>query len=164
MNTLLKLDLISAEHKLVRILPEQIPATWEFILPFIEDSLIDSADEGNMTMVFNNLISGLLEAWVLVRKGDNKNWTDGETAAVVTLQFTQDSNTGSRSLFLYTLSGLEYLSDEVWADMSVAVAEYARASNCTNVVAVSSNARVIQVFKKAGAEVESRYMTLKVGV
>ena len=100
----------------------------------------------------------------MVRKGKSKDWTADETAAVVTLQCTQDSNTGSRSLFLYTLSGSEYLSDEVWADMTVAVAEYARASNCTNVVAVSSNARVIQVFKKAGAKVESRYMTLKIGV
>ena len=68
MNTLLKLDMISDEYKFVRILPEQIPETWVFIVPFIERALMTSSDETNLVLVFNSLVSGVLEAWVLVKK------------------------------------------------------------------------------------------------
>ncbi len=123
MNTVLKIDLLSYEHRFVRILPEQVPDTWPFIVPFIEEALVSSADGDNLPMIFNNLLSGCLEAWILVRKGDSLDWKDAETAAVVTVQVTEDRNTGSRSLLVYTVTGADYLSDELWKEMTVATSE-----------------------------------------
>jgi len=159
----LKLDLASAEHQLTRILPEQITSCWPFIVTFIEEALTDGPDEPDLMLIFNNLISGIMEAWVLVRKGDEEDWSDAQTAAVITLQVNEDISTGNGRLFLYSLSGTEYLTDDIWADMLVAAAEYARQRGCSSVSAVSTNERVIQVFKEAGGNVDARYLSMKVG-
>ena len=160
----LTMDLALETHKLVRIMPEQIPDCWQFISGPISESLVHSVDGKNMSLVFTSLVAGYLEAWVLLRRISEDGWEDSVTAAVATLQIMQDNNTGIRSVLIYSLTGAEYLSDELWADMIAGTAEYGRANNCTNITVVSSNPRIIKVFKKAGASSDTRFMVMEIGV
>ena len=159
----ISIDLASKKHKLIRLLPEQIPATWPFIVSYIEDGLMESVDGEDIALIYNNLLAGLLETWILVRKGEDENGLDADLAAVLTIQIVEDQNTGSRNLLIYTVSAEKYISSSTWDEVGMSLAEYARASNCKNIIAVSSNARIIEICKRSGANVDSRYIVMKVG-
>ena len=159
----ISIDLASQKHKLNRLLPDQRSATWTFIVPYIEEGLMESADGENIVLIYNNLLSGLLEAWILIRKEEDVNGLDAELAAVLTIQVVEDPNTGARNLLVYSISSEEYVLNETWTDVGIAVAEYARANSCMNLIAVSSNPTIIEICKRFGANVDSRYIVMKVG-
>jgi hypothetical protein len=158
------LDLIAADYKFVRVLPEMVPEAWDTIRPFIEDGLKDCEDGFSVPMIYSNLLAGLLEPWILINKEDGGEWADAQVAAVFTTQVIEDSNSGNRNLLVYTASGVSYLSDELWEDMAVATANLGRSHSCNNIVAVSSNPRVIEVFKMLGASTKTRYLVKEIGV
>lgn len=158
------LDLIAADYKFVKVLPEMVTEAWDTIRPFIEDGLADSADGFNIPIVYNNLLTGLLEAWVLIKKEEGGEWSDGEIAAVFTVEVVEDANTGNRNLLIFTASGVSYLTNALWEDMAIATSNYGRERGCNNIIAVSSNPRVIEVFEMLGASTKTRYLVKEIGV
>lgn len=149
------------ELKLTLLMPGQVAGDW---LPHLERAvsvgfLPDNNPKGVET-VMHQLKRGRYRAYVL---GASLPEQPEQTAVAIAVCYrVLDETSGTYTLFIWALLGIEALGEEDWQDGFRLLREEARKLHCTRIEAISDNPRVIQLISELGGNAEKRLIRLEV--
>jgi len=139
---------------LVRVMSDQICANWEPIRQAIEVSLppVSPGAENRMDKILEALISGDMQCWMSADK-------EGNAEAVVTTSVVIDGISGTKSLLIFSLYGMD-VNRVSWVEGLKGLARYAKSVGCDKVIAYSNVDSVINFMYKVGADIQYRLISL----
>ncbi len=134
---------------LTKLDSKQIATFWDDIKKHLEIGLlpyVDVTPEG-MLYIQESLLKDVMQAWVSY-EGDAENI---DVKAIVTTTVTIDPASQSRSLIIYSLSGYDNISKELYLEGMEGLKQYALSRKCTSVVAYTSIPNVEKLAVRLGA-------------
>lgn len=143
---------------LVRLLPQQIEARWDWMRPLLMRSLVPTVipESKDMVRVLRELFLNNLVAWVYV---DEDN---GNEVALVLTSVWQDQHTLYRNLVIYSLNVLGVARPGMIEDMFTTLRVYAKSQGCGMIVAYTSHERLLNIATRAGADTSVHLIKLEV--
>lgn len=140
---------------LIRLMPEQIAANWEFLKHQVVDS-------GPMETLgnderFNNILNALLiddmQCWVEAISDEKGFHIQG----IALTQILTNDIAGVKNLLIYSMVGVEELFDlEKWNRGLLTLAQFARKNGCQNILAYSNNPRILRLAERFKANTSQR--------
>lgn len=143
---------------LIRLLPEQVSEHWQEIRPAIEGALPPTSVGGRMQNVLSEVLTDKLKVWVNFYEKEGKKIFNG----VVTTSIIIEIGTGSKSLLIYTVFGYNESSQRDWMDGLATLRKYAKAEECTSIVAYSNIDNVIAMASRLGADTSYRLISFSI--
>ena len=145
---------------LTRLLPEQVSKFWDVIKYAIEESLPPIAGEhpDKMNRILSSALSGNLTVWV-------SYIIDGEVKrleAVLCTRILYDDVSNTRNLLIYCFYGYENIDSQSYVDGIRALAKYAVAKHCSQVIAYTDIEYVKQVVNYLGGESKYTFLSFDV--
>jgi hypothetical protein len=141
--------------------------------PLVEKSLRLAIESGDPPGVpdtpetYTNILKSMLEGYVdcfMIGEVANeaKVVDDFRILAIGTTIVSTDPVSGSRTLLIYTLSSFVVITDETWRWAFSHLMEYAQERGCVSMIAITRNARVLDIINKLGGSTEYRLVELEV--
>ncbi len=134
---------------LIRLSGDQIARYWKSM---IKDAIIESLPmvpaelDKAMNTIMAQMLQDKLQCWAVTTKDSN------EPLGICTTQATIDSNTGERSMLIYTTTAFDSFPDDLWVENYLQLAEFAKGVGCVRIYCYSDNPRVIEKAKECGAD------------
>jgi len=110
------------------------------------------------------MLNNILEALLL---GEMTCWAyqnrEGHVSAVLTTRILNDSITEVKSLLIYSIYGTaEVRNLRDWRDGFATLKGYAKAENCSRIIAYSTNEFIDRIIERLGGNVTCRFVSLPV--
>lgn len=141
---------------LLKMLPDQVADQWETIWPAIEIALPTSDSVGSAkTSILKSMMSGEMDCWIMKSESN-----DDIYALATTCLFHNPS--GSRSLFIYSLYGFRQIPFEMWTASFETLIRWASSKGCSEVLAYTSNEKLISLARRLGGNTSNVLVTLPV--
>jgi hypothetical protein len=129
---------------------------WDAINQAILVSLPPTSDERSEFIshnIYKSLMSGKMECWILVNKG--------ETYLLATGYVIKEDITGDTTFVVYSLYGYKPIKSNIWFLLIDEIKKRAKALGCSKIIAYSSLDRVVQLVKTLGWNTEFSFLFLK---
>ncbi len=141
--------------RLLRLLPDQIMTYWDEIKLCIREALPPVAKDEPQTYlrIQELLLLDLMQAWVAV--------PDDVTTiiyAVVTTKVYTDDCSLTKSLLVYSVTVVNARPTDIWQEGYKALSIFARAQQCTSIIAYTYDAHLVQVAKDLGGNVQCTFL------
>ena len=139
-----------------KLTPDQVATFWPIIKYAIEESVPPTVGEqpDRMNRLLSSMLSGKLEVWASYTKPENK------FEAIMVTQFLYDEASGTKNLLLYSVYGYVPIAEKSWAEGFHYLAEYAKANNCSSLIAYSANQGIIDLAKQYGGDVSYTFLSI----
>lgn len=141
---------------LTRLMPDQISRYWSDIKATLRYNLlpIANAEPEQMNRLLEQLISGEMQAWVIIQ--------DGDCVAMVITTLATEPGAETRNLLIYSAYGYTFVKPESWKSALETLRKFAEALECKEIIAYTKVERVITISKELGADVDYRLIKLEV--
>lgn len=96
--------------------------------------------------VYDSLIEGVLDCWILVTKQEQP-----KVVGVCIAGVTVDLLVGYRNYLIYGLFSNTSIADSAWQSIAGTISEWARGNKCTRLVAFTDKDRVLEIAELIGA-------------
>ena len=136
---------------LIRLLPEQVSASWNTIAPEIAKGLppMQQASHDTMVSILEAVLSERLEVWVYL------NETEGNTKAVVATTIYRDPVINVPYLLIYSFSSFKPMTSDEWKDGFETLRKYATGLDVKSIIAYTAHEGVIKMAtSRLGASAE----------
>lgn len=139
---------------LVRMSGEQVGKAWPIIKAAVKASALPTADtnENKMKNVLRALLSGRAICWI-----------DGaieKPRTIIITTITLEEVSLTKNLLVYCAHGFHRASSQDYIKMVKDIGSYAKIQQCDNIIAYVWNGRLVDLFKKYGAEANYVLVTL----
>ena len=140
--------------RLLKFSPTQIMENWPYIKECIALSLppyvLDCQDA--MIRIQEQLLVEYLECWACVN--DELESLFG----IVTTKIAVDDLTLTRNLLIFTITMTEEHEDNVWLEGYEYLSKYAKARNCSSIIAYTNQESVIMLARNLGGDTSWRML------
>lgn len=138
------------------LMPEQISNRWDAIRYAIEravpPTVITSPEVMNNLLM--SLLDGAAQCWISC-----KNQEDQSVDAILVTTVTEDFLSGTRTLMLYSLFGINPLDDVAYLEGFETLKKYARINRCIKLTVYTNVSRVVEMASKFGWDVEWMFLS-----
>lgn len=141
---------------LIKLLPKDVSAYWDFLQEGIRKSLPPIVTEQPETMnnILGSLMSGGLTCFV---------YQDGEDIpGFVITQVLEDELLQQRNLLIFALYVHDRVSKDVWFDSLDYLKHYIKGINCSAIIGYSTQSGVVSIAKKLGADCSNTFIRFEV--
>lgn len=141
---------------LIKLLPEQIIKEWNVIKYAIEASTYERVFDTSEA-VRNHLreaLLGVMHIWAIVQ--------EEQFVGIGVTRFSTDGTLGVKRLEIYSLYSYENVSMVTWATCFVALKRFAKANGCKHIIALTDQARVLEMAEKMGGDTSQRFLVFDV--
>ena len=142
---------------LIRFLPHKVAEFWEELLPHIQRGV--PLEKGESPEKFNNILEALLTermvCWISVDSKHKR--ADGVILTII----TRDAIAETFSLLIYCVASIKHFGEQSWMEGMEALAKYATASGCVEIVSFAPNPVSIKWSEKLGCNCDMRYIVYK---
>lgn len=129
---------------MVQLLAEQVCEHWDVLFSYIKQALPEHQREHvKESVLLESLTSGKMQCWVILDD-------DGQIKVIGTTSVVEDKFLGIRNLHVYSVTGVESVSNMEWAQAIDGIMKFAKSRGCSNIVAFTKNKRVLQIARQAG--------------
>lgn len=144
--------------KLLRLSPEQLMQHWPYVKECILLALppFVTSNTENILRIQEMLLIDSLVCWACIDE------SSGQFYGIVTTQLTADEITHTKNLLIFSVTLTEEHEDIIWDKGYAEMMMYARANNCTNIIAYSDQQAVINKAENLGADVTWRLLNFPV--
>lgn len=135
-----------------KLLPDQVAKFWDIIKYGIEQSLppIVTNHPDKMNRILASCLMGQAEVWAsYIRNNGNVKFN-----GIVITRLLVDDVSMTNNLLIYCIYGYESIDSQTWLQGLKALADYAKAKKCSQVVAYSYFPQIASLAKRLGGEVE----------
>jgi hypothetical protein len=144
---------------LTQLLPDQISKFWPIIKYAVEEALpptTKSEHPDKMSRILSGMLCGKLDVWA-----SYKHQEDGVTKfeGIVITQILYDDASNVHNLLIYALYAYENTTPNSWMDGYKALAKYAKAKRCSNIVAYASVPSIISLANRLGADTSFTFIS-----
>ena len=143
---------------LVKLLVSQVVDNWDTIWYAIRTTEIQEAnasDEKEIeNVVLESIVKGELEVYYAIRRG--------ELIGILALKEDYEYITMTKNLLIFSLFGVRAITMENWILGITALRKIAKAKMCSNIVAQTSNKKIIEVTKALGGDASWTLIKLEV--
>lgn len=142
--------------------PEHVAHNW----PIIRLSLLKSWPEGStlseeaLANIQVAMGEGVMDCWMVIQQLEDRSQ---KILAVMTGYPSSDGLVGDKSYHIFSLFGFGYLPNELWRTGFEAIAQRANSLGCSELTAISSNARVIKMLEWLGGDSSTRLVRVPLG-
>lgn len=142
---------------LVKLLPDQVLREWEVIKHAIMNSTYEQifSTDDKVRDHLREILLGTMHVWAVLDAQE-------QLVAVGTTRFSHDLTMGVRRLEIYSLYGFKEFTLEQWAECFVSLQRFAKAQNCSYIIALSDQERIIQMAQKVGGDSSQRLLVFNV--
>ena len=141
---------------LTKLIPDQVAAFWPIIKYAVEESVppIVGEQPDRMNRILSSMLSGKLEVWASYTRPENK------FEAIMVTQFLFDEGSGTKNLLLYSVYGYTAITEKSWTEGFHYLAEYAKANNCSALIAYSANQDIVNLAKQYGGDASYTFLSI----
>jgi hypothetical protein len=132
---------------LIRLLEVNVSDHWDLIKKGIEEALPPVVGESpdKMNNILRAMLIGAMQVWVSTGE-------DGLVNAIVTTSITEDANSETKCLLIYTVSAIKKTDAQSWINGLATLRKFAKARGCSRVIAYTNDEKVLAISNKMGAE------------
>jgi hypothetical protein len=125
---------------------QRIAELWQVIKSAIRSSALPTADTNDEKMknILRSLLSGEAVCWY-----DNSG---GTLSTIIITTITIENISETKNLLIYCAHAFRKQSAKEYVEMVEAIGDYARAHKCDNIIAYVWNQKIVELFKKYGAD------------
>jgi hypothetical protein len=135
---------------MLRLLPDQAASQWDALKVLINQSLPEgerNQDALNARML-RMILAGEMSVWICgIEEEDGFN-----PHLLMTTQECVDEHLGTKSLLIYSFTGLRPLSNEIYGHLGNKMRLYAKAIGCSKIMAYTNEERIRRVCESMGAK------------
>ena len=135
---------------IVRMAPEQIASSWDYVRPGILETLAPVADQSHETIqrVLRSLLSEDMQLWMGLE--DPNDFSDKSIYGFMVTTIYTDLISGTSSLLVYSLFEVREIPPMIWSLGMRKLGDFASINKCTNIIAYTEIPRVIELSKMLG--------------
>ena len=139
-----------------QLTPDQISSRWQQLKIGFETGLpvLKTGGEARMLRIFNLAINNQIQIWETCI--DNKAQVFAITHVLI------DMITDSRNLFIYSMFAMGGTTNLMWEEGMHVIKKFAKANNCLSVMALTKNAKVIEIVKRLNGDISDTLVYLEV--
>jgi len=144
---------------IIKLLPDQVMNYWPMIKGGIEASLppVTGDSKEKMNNILIELLDGRLDCWIAFRKD-----IEVDVVAIIITSISYDSRGDTSSLLLYCVYALKQTEGQDWVEGYEALSKYARANNCSRMVAYSNDEKILKIVEKFGGDASYRFLSIPI--
>ena len=139
---------------------DQVSTYWDIIKYGLEQSLppLVSDHPDKMNRVLSNLLTGKSQCWAsYIKEGETRKFE-----GIVVTRVLLDDVSNTRNLLIYAVYGYDSVSNESYITGLKTLAKYAKANNCTQIMAYTNVAQVVDIAKSFGADSQYTFLSWNV--
>lgn len=146
-------------NMLTQLLPDQISKFWPVIKYAIEESIPPTTKgehPDKMNRILSAALSGKLDVWASYDRIDNVTKFNG----IVVTQIVYDEASNIFNLLLYVVFAYENTSAATWREGYETLSKYAKAKNCSNMIAYSAVPKIVGIANAFGADTRFTFISI----
>jgi len=143
-------------YRLVRLTPNDAIASWDFFRLSFERSMPSTVPNNEYTLanLQQAVAAGRLTCWMVFSFGYGEVLKDAKPLLVATTILCEDTMARAKHLCIYSVMGLDNITNELWKECFRVLREYAKEMGCCRIMASTTNKRIVQVAKSLNAKLK----------
>lgn len=143
---------------LVKLLPDQVIKEWDVIKYAITQANYEQlfATEEAVRDHLRAIILDQMQVWAITNDETN------EFAGIGVTRYNIERAMHIQRLEIYALYAFRPISNRTWAECFIALNRFAKANNCSHIMALSDNENIIKLAQQFGGDTGQRMLVFKV--
>ena len=145
---------------LLKMLPGQISAYWDYVKYSIEQALPPVVGEGSdkMINILSTLMTGEMQCWVVFRREEGQVKVIGFVLTTV----SSDYCSKTRNLLLYTICTFEKTHGQDWLEGLDALKKFAKKMNCSRITAFTKQENLMKLAEGVGGDASYHFISVPI--
>lgn len=147
---------------LLHLTGDQVSMYWDTIAKAIESSMPPYTYSSSMKLnrVFQELLSERMQAWIVMSDAEGNGSIEALGVMITAIQ--EDQYTDTKNLLIYTLYGIQKITEEVWKEGLATLIKFARTKDCFRIIAYTDIPAIMDRVEELGGDVSISFVSLEV--